>query len=525
MRPRYRQFVCSTLTLTVWCVVAYSIYFHQNATQDISQTDRRAVETANDSIPLSEDGYTNEWTTEQVAINKSAHSEQRSPRGRPEQARSFLRPTFQSMISQPKTTVKPGSHKSTAIRTIHPKPVKGKPVAVKQNSSTPVTSAPVPRKATKDPVDEYSDMGGIVIKQSNSSTPINPHPFHYTLNPRTTCDVDPSCELFLLVYVHTRPNNIKQREMIRNTWGDVKNYAVTIRRIFVMGLPEGEYVQEAIKLESSLYHDILQENFLDTYRNLTYKAVGALRWVKDYCSNAKFVLKTDDDSFVNMHVLLELLVSRYNAREWGSRSLICNVWYKSPVARYGKWAVTVAQRKHPRWPDFCQGLAYIITPSVASALYNASFDVPFLWMDDVYVTGFLAKKIGLRHTQITKSFFKDVHIEEQLMNPQHWKNVLFSHIQNPDLRRWAWNKVVKMMKNSSTSTTNPSCHTIPAKPFFLTTTKAVVHATKQPCPSTNSTAPVMRRKEPIPTTNSTKTVMSTKPPLPVSHSEISVGHR
>src|SRR6218665_1770933 len=330
---------------------------------------------------------------------------------------------------------------------------------------------------TKDPMDQYSDMGGIVIKKSNLSTSVNPHPFNYTLNPRTTCDVSPSCELFLVVYVHTRADSIKQRELIRSTWGDFRNYSVTVRRIFVMGLPNNDYVQEAIKLESSLYHDILQENFLDTYRNLTYKAVGALRWVKDHCSNAKFVLKTDDDSFVNMHVLLELLVSKHKAGVYGPRSLICNVWYKSSVPRVGKWAVTVAQRKHPRWPDFCQGLAYIMTPSVASDLYNASFDVPFLWLDDVYVTGFLAKKIGIVHTQITKHFVKEEGIERQLRSGP-WRNVLFSHIHDSDRWRWAWNRVMKLMSNLSTTTTmgNHSFHTTPTIPSVITmrSTKTVV---------------------------------------------------
>ena len=34
---------------------------------------------------------------------------------------------------------------------------------------------------------------------------------------------------------------------------------------------------------------------MDTYENLTYKAVLGLRWIIDHCQQAKFVLKIDDD--------------------------------------------------------------------------------------------------------------------------------------------------------------------------------------------------------------------------------------
>jgi hypothetical protein len=39
---------------------------------------------------------------------------------------------------------------------------------------------------------------------------------------------------------------------------------------------------------------------LDTYRNLSYKNILGKHWAAIYCKQAEFVIKTDDDVFVDM---------------------------------------------------------------------------------------------------------------------------------------------------------------------------------------------------------------------------------
>ena len=59
----------------------------------------------------------------------------------------------------------------------------------------------------------------------------------------------------------------------------------------MLGRAAGERTQEALQQESVLYGDIVQEDFLDSYRNLTYKAIMSMRWISTYCKHATFVLK------------------------------------------------------------------------------------------------------------------------------------------------------------------------------------------------------------------------------------------
>ena len=62
----------------------------------------------------------------------------------------------------------------------------------------------------------------------------------------------------------------------------------------------------------AVHGDLVQENFVDSYRNLTLKTLMAIRWASTYCSNANFVLKIDDDVLVNPSPLLEYLDNRTN---------------------------------------------------------------------------------------------------------------------------------------------------------------------------------------------------------------------
>ena len=43
--------------------------------------------------------------------------------------------------------------------------------------------------------------------------------------------------------------------------------------------------------------------FQDIYYNLTLKTVMGLKWCSIYCNQAKYVMKTDDDIFVNIPLL------------------------------------------------------------------------------------------------------------------------------------------------------------------------------------------------------------------------------
>ena len=120
----------------------------------------------------------------------------------------------------------------------------------------------------------------------NTSLPIvNPHPFRYVINCPNICKmatfeegvgrVNGSAEIFVLNYVHSAVDHFEKRHRIRATWANESMYqlrgpngeTVRVKTVFFTGLSvEKPYLQAALRDESKLYGDIVQEDFHDSYR-------------------------------------------------------------------------------------------------------------------------------------------------------------------------------------------------------------------------------------------------------------------
>ena len=268
---------------------------------------------------------------------------------------------------------------------------------------------------------------------------LNSHPFTYIINEPNICH---NKDIFLIVYVHTAPTHYKRRMVIRQTWGNQNHYDKEIRVIFMMGKTADPLkMQNSVYFESEQYGDIVQEDFLDTYRNLTYKGVAGLKWISKYCRHAKFVLKTDDNIFVNMFTLLRHFKSRDKLR-MNRGLLMCLVWYKMHVMRKGKWKVRENEFKDSIYPTYCSGSAFSMSTDVAVSLYKASFHVPFFWIDDFYITGLLPLKVGIKHTQFMSTYILDGHKLEEKFTGSQWYTYIFSHVHDLNKIQSVWSQLL-----------------------------------------------------------------------------------
>ena len=276
---------------------------------------------------------------------------------------------------------------------------------------------------------------------------VNPHPFVYTINTPHICD---KSDIFLIIYIHTAPSHYKRRMVIRETWGNPKFYSdLHVRLVFVMGQGVNETSsgsQDGLMFESEQYHDIVQENFQDSYRNLTYKGIAALKWISTYCSHAKYVLKSDDDIFVNMFTLLRHLRSIDKVGGTNSHGFImCLVWHRMKVMRTGKWKVDVKEWKDDYYPVYCSGSAFVMSMDVALRLHEVSYHVPFFWVDDFYVTGLLPLKASnITHKQFMSTYVLDGRkLEEKFTGPQ-WFTYIFSHVHNLNMIQSVWSRLLQL---------------------------------------------------------------------------------
>ena len=208
-----------------------------------------------------------------------------------------------------------------------------------------------------------------------------------------------------------------------------------------MGFTENRpELQASLEFEAAQYQDIVQEDFLDTYHNLTYKGVAGLKYLKQHCYKAKFVLKTDDDIFVNMFTLLKHLDAIQDTHSTGL--LMCLRWVGMPVLRSGKWKVERSDYNGTEYPNYCSGCAYTMSMDVAIALHDASYYVPFFWVDDVYITGLLPRALGLTHKRFGGVYDWSGEFREVFTGPRGLAKI-FAHVHSMSAIQAVWDKVMK----------------------------------------------------------------------------------
>ncbi len=203
---------------------------------------------------------------------------------------------------------------------------------------------------------------------------------------------------YLLVQVHSHPSHQERRHAIRETWGRVtrnfdKPFHVSL--IFILGVAIKPKDNEKVRKEANLYRDIILGNFTDTYNTLSTKSLFGLHWAETFCPEAKFILKTDDDVFLNISRLLPLL----NKSDLDSTQFIMGYRYDGAhVMRNGQWKVDVKLYPKSNFPPYCSGVAYVLSSNVLKRLLGSyrKLDSRFiLQIEDVFITGILANLSGL----------------------------------------------------------------------------------------------------------------------------------
>ncbi|KAG5898227.1 hypothetical protein JTB14_005603 [Gonioctena quinquepunctata] len=203
--------------------------------------------------------------------------------------------------------------------------------------------------------------------------------------------------LFILA-VHSAPSNFEKRQAIRDTWANRKN---GVKVVFVIGLIDDLIVQNKIEQEFENHRDFVQGNFLDSYHNLTYKHVTVLKYIVYHCPNTHYLVKLDDDVFVNMPNLKTFL-HIYDLENRNSTNILCSRMYGNPVLREGRWGVSFEEYPEKIYPYHCSGFAIIYPRRAVFRLYEEAQKTKYFWIDDVHVSGTLAKLANITHTGIEK---------------------------------------------------------------------------------------------------------------------------
>ncbi len=214
-------------------------------------------------------------------------------------------------------------------------------------------------------------------------------PYHWLLNEPYKCN---ESSPFLVLLIAAEPRQLEARNAIRQTWG---NESVALGygfvRLFLLGRIPNAYPQSSIEEESLQYHDIIQQDFLDTYYNLTIKTLMGMSWVARYCPHARYVMKTDSDMFVNTEYLIQKLLKPSVAPRQNYFTGYLMRGYAPNRNKDSKWYMPPELYSSERYPIFCSGTGYVFSGDMAVKIYNASLSIRRLHLEDVYVGICLAK--------------------------------------------------------------------------------------------------------------------------------------
>ncbi|XP_030758132.1 beta-1,3-galactosyltransferase 5-like [Sitophilus oryzae] len=257
--------------------------------------------------------------------------------------------------------------------------------------------------------------------------------FYFTIIDPEICNAP----VFLLVLVSSAPDHLHQRLNIRTTWGHRRT---EVRIFFVLGRVQDNNLQRDIENESEIYRDIIQGNFLEAYRNLTYKTMTAFKFMLYHCEKASYVLKMDDDAFVNMPLLLNFLKNDLSV--YGTDNLfLCNDMTGSPVIRdaHSKWYVSEMDLPGDVYPSYCAGWYVLLSPDVLFRLYESTQKLKYLSIDDALIYGIAAQECNLIHTDFSRYTLAFRRLDLLFNGTYDWLPLLFgAPNMNPEQIKNCW---------------------------------------------------------------------------------------
>ncbi|XP_068099322.1 beta-1,3-galactosyltransferase 2-like isoform X2 [Hyperolius riggenbachi] len=275
-------------------------------------------------------------------------------------------------------------------------------------------------------------------------TPKTLHVYEYLINEPDKCREDVPFLLFLLTVEAWQK---EARQAIRQTWGKEDFLpGVKILRLFFLGKTAKwtQDNQQSLLTESQQYHDIIQQDYLDTYWNLTIKVLMGLHWASTYCPKATYIMKTDSDMFVNTEYLIKSVLKpdQPPRKDFFTGYLMINA---SPIRNLdSKWYVTPEEYPELSYPPFCSGTGYVFSGDLPSKIVRISPNIRWLHLEDVYI-GLCLNRLGVEPVAPPRD--SDFNPWRVGYSDCGYNHIVTSHQLRPGEIIYYWNRVQQNKHN------------------------------------------------------------------------------
>ncbi|KAK6184185.1 hypothetical protein SNE40_002104 [Patella caerulea] len=236
------------------------------------------------------------------------------------------------------------------------------------------------------------------------TTKITPLDFKFLIK-SNVCEKDKNP--LLLIFILSLPEHFLQREAIRQTYGRVvrkepwpgQTIFGSVQIVFLFGKSNTTAKQMLLQKEADAKGDIVQADFVESYYNLTYKVLMGFKWAKYDCPNAVNIMKIDEDTFLDIPRITNIMVSADL-----DNTIYGHFHYSDPVERKPiKSKVSMKAYPLKYYPPHVKGNLYFMRKELAMKILHLSEYFPYVNIEDAHITGTLPKLLESRHINIPKS--------------------------------------------------------------------------------------------------------------------------
>ncbi|CAB4060433.1 B3GALT1 [Lepeophtheirus salmonis] len=162
--------------------------------------------------------------------------------------------------------------------------------------------------------------------------------------------------------------------------------------VFLLGTKEMDsHSKSLLSSEIDSFGDIVVEDFMDTYNNLTLKSIFMLKFIVRYNLKIKTLFKMDDDSYFNVERFPTIIDFDSTAIRGFKYVQTYPIRYATIFTVASKWICPSWMYVDDIYPEYIGGAGYLIPGSEIPKLYKSSFTTLFIHLEDVFLTGIIAK--------------------------------------------------------------------------------------------------------------------------------------
>ncbi|XP_026189849.1 beta-1,3-galactosyltransferase 5 [Cyclospora cayetanensis] len=201
------------------------------------------------------------------------------------------------------------------------------------------------------------------------------------ISPEKSCADDSP---FIALVSLSAASDFRGRQLVRSTWGGVSRVNNRrVRLVFVLGAVQSPSVQSAIEAEAREFEDIIQHEAPEKYVHLTYKLITAVQWLAASCPQAKFMVKVDTDTVLDIQKMGDYLISKETEKNVAVGVLRREIPVERDLSHpnyQDPWTYP-----HPTYPPYLAGPCYVLSMDLVEKIAAKFSTLPLLSNEDCFV--------------------------------------------------------------------------------------------------------------------------------------------